>query len=80
MIPNIEIDRISSMVDAAIIKVAIPLSSPYPSDFKDNKDGIITAGLTPLKTHLRPNNRSTLLTSWKCEMDRENMYKWYENN
>lgn len=63
MIPNIEIDRMSSMVDAAMIKVAIPLSSPYPSDFKDNSEGIITAGLTPLKIHLRPNNRIPLITS-----------------
>lgn len=40
---------ISSMLEAAMTRVDIPFFSPYPFSFKDNREGITTAGVTALK-------------------------------
>lgn len=51
--PNPEIDIMSSILDAAITSVEIPLLSPYPLSLRLNNVGTTTAGLTALNTNLK---------------------------
>lgn len=50
--PNAEILNMSSILDAAIISVEIPLLVPYPFESRLSKVGTTTAGLTALWVQL----------------------------
>lgn len=50
--PKAEIQNMSSKLQAAIINVIIPFSSPRPFCLKSSNAGNMTAELTGLKMHL----------------------------
>lgn len=64
--PKMEIDIISSILEAAITSVDMPLFSPYPCSLSTSNVGTTTAGLTALKQDLWKNPYDFIDKFLKC--------------